>query len=289
LVQEHQAAAAEVSTHVPPSRDYVLGQSAYAARRLEIQDAQFEGPSEQMLDELKLRPSDRVVELGIGPGGFGRRILRRLGKGGVLVGVDYSAGLLEQAQQLLAGCGEARFEPVLADASQPGPWLDGADVVVGRTVLHHIPMAESYLGRLRVALRPGTRVGFIEPEFRALLGRFSVLEAAGRTELAVLRVWAEGISRFYQATGLSPSIGATLAWALEAAGYRDVRGHSLEHPTDATVVENLLMYYDEIAERYQALGIMSPQEIEQQKQQLRALPSGGLPAVWGVFWATALA
>src|SRR5437588_2296727 len=122
-------------------QDYVLGQSADAARRLAIQDAHFAEESERLLDELALRPHDRVVELGCGPGAFSRRILRRLGAGGVLVGVDSSAGLLEQARAALAGAGPARFEAVAADISQLGGWLDGADVVVGRAVLHHLPLA----------------------------------------------------------------------------------------------------------------------------------------------------
>jgi ubiquinone/menaquinone biosynthesis C-methylase UbiE len=271
------------------SPEYVLGQSSSAARRLEIQDAQFAEPSERLLDELKLRPKDRVVELGIGAGGFGRRVLRRLGEGGVLVGVDYSEGLLEQARQSLTGAGAARFEPVLADVSQLGPWLEGADAVVGRTVLHHLPMAEAFLGRLRITLRPGTRIGFIEPEFRALIGRLCVLEASGRPGLQVLRNWAEGISRFYQASGLSPCIGATLEWTLEAAGYREVRVLRSECPTDQTVIDNLLMFYDEIQERYQILGLMSPEEVQWQKQALAQLPASDLPAVWGIYRATAVA
>src|ERR687884_1633819 len=171
-------------------REYVLGQSERAARRLEIQDAHFADLSERLLDELGLRPGDRVVELGCGPGGFSRRILRRLGLGGVLVGVDASEGLLEQARAALAGVGAARFEPVLADIAGLGAWLDGADVVVGRTVLHHIPMVEFLLGRLRAAVRPGTRVGFIEPDFRSPMARLGYLEATGRTEVTPLRVWA---------------------------------------------------------------------------------------------------
>src|ERR1019366_5611128 len=164
--------------------DYVLGQSAGAARRLEIQDAHFGDTSERLLDDLALRPSDRVVELGCGPGGFTRRILRRLGAGGVVVGVDSSEGLLTQAAASLSEPGPARFEAVRGDISQLGPWLDGADVVVGRAVLHHIPMVELMLGRLRAVSRPGTRVGFIEPDFRSPLGRLGFLEATGRPELA---------------------------------------------------------------------------------------------------------
>src|ERR1044072_2752367 len=122
--------------------DYVLGQSPEAALRLAIQDVHFAEPSEALLDELAIRPTDRIVELGCGPGTFSKRIFRRLGAGGVLVGVDASEGLLKQAQSGLPASGEARFEPVLADISQLGAWLQGADVVVGRAVLHHVPLAE---------------------------------------------------------------------------------------------------------------------------------------------------
>jgi ubiquinone/menaquinone biosynthesis C-methylase UbiE len=261
---------------------YVLGQSERAARRLAIQDAHFAEPSEQLLDDLGLRPGDRVVELGCGPGGFSRRILRRLGPGGVLVGVDASAGLLEQAGQALAGAGPARFEPVLADVAGLGPWLGGADVVVARTMLHHIPMVELVLGRLRAAVRPGTRVGFLEPDFRTLLARLGYLEATGRPGLAPLRVWATAINQLYEANRLSPDVGATLAPTLEAAGYRRVRATWREAPTDAAAVENMIMFFEEVRDRLTDLGILTAAEIDEQQRLLRAPPPGPLPAVWGI-------
>src|SRR5205807_10092528 len=119
--------------------------------------------------------------------------------------------------------GAARCEPVLAGVSRCGPWLDGADVVVARTMLHHIPMVEFVLGRLRAAIRPGTRVGFLEPDFRIPLARLAYLEATGRPELAPLSVWAIAINQLYQLNRLSPNVGATLAQTLETAGYRNVR------------------------------------------------------------------
>ena len=163
------------------TQGYVLGESERAARRLAIQDAHFGAVSEQLLDDVAIRPADRVVELGCGPGGFSRRVLRRLGAGGVLVAVDQSEGLLAQASEQLAGIGPARFEPVRADIAELGPWLDGVDVVVGRTVLHHVPMAEFMLGRLRAALRPGTRVGFLEPDFRSPPSSAELDRVRGRT------------------------------------------------------------------------------------------------------------
>ncbi len=264
------------------TQGYVLGQSARAARRLEIQDAHFAEASDQLLDDLALRPNDRVVELGSGPGGFSRRILRRLGAGGVLVGVDSSEGLLAQARALLAGLGPARFEPVLADIAQLGPWLEGADVVVGRAVLHHIPMVELLLGRLRAALRPGTRIGFLEPDFRALLGRLAYLEVTGRPELAPLRVWALAINHLYLGNRISPDVGASLAQTLETAGCRRVRAAWSECRSDAMMVENMLMFYDEVRDRLAEQGILTVAEIEQQQSLLRALSPESLPAAWGL-------
>jgi SAM-dependent methyltransferase len=263
-------------------QDYVLGQSAEAARRLAIQDAHFADESEWLLDELALRPHDRVVELGCGPGGFSRRVLRRLGPGGVLVGVDRTEGLLTQARALLAAeQGPARFEPVLADIAQLGAWLDGADVVVGRTVLHHLPMAEFVLGWLRARLRPGTRVGFLEPDFRTPLVRLGYL-AEGRPELAPLTVWATAINHLYEANRLSPDVGATLGRALELAGYHRVRAGWAECRSDGLMIENMRMFYDEVRERLVGTGVLSAEEIERQQRLLGDLRAEGLPAAWGI-------
>ena len=266
--------------------DYVLGQSERAARRLEIQDLHFADVSEELLDELALKPDERVVEFGCGAGSFSKRILRRLGKGGVLVGVDSGEGLLKQAESSLADLGPARFEPVLADIVKLGDWLDGADVVTARTMLHHIPMVEVVLGQLRAALKPGTRVGFLEPDFRTPLGRLAYVERAGRPELAALRVWAFAINQLYLATRISPDCGATLARTLMMAGYRNVREHWSETRSGLETIENMLMFYDEVRERLHTLGIMTIAEIDEQQRLLRALTGDSLPPAWGIYRVT---
>ncbi len=272
---------------MPEVNGYILGQSERAARRLAIQDATFADVSEKLLDELVLRPNDRVVELGCGAGSFSKRVLRRLGEGGVLVGVDATAGLLDQARAALAVVGLARFEPVQADLAELGPWLDGADVVVARTVLHHVPMAEFVLGRLRARVRPDTRVGFIEPDFRSQLGRLAYLDATGRPGLAPFQVWAIAINTLYQANRISPDVGASLARTLETAGYRKVRAKFSPCPSDERTIENMLMFYDEIRDRLTALGILPAEQVAEQQRLLAAL-KGRLPAVWGSYRVTAV-
>jgi ubiquinone/menaquinone biosynthesis C-methylase UbiE len=271
-----------------PTQEYVLGQSDAAARRLEIQDAHFAEGSEKLLDELRLRPADRVVELGCGAGSFSRRVLRRLGADGVLVGVDASQGLLDQARRLLAECGPARFEPVLGNIDRPAAWLDGVDVVVARTVLHHVPMVENLVGRLLALLRHDARVGFIEPDFRTPLARLAYVEAKGRAELAPLRTWVMAINQLYGAKLLSPAVGATLARAMQLAGYRDVQSSWTECRSDGTMIENMLMFYDEVRGQLQALGLLSSAEVDEQQRLLRALPPDRLPPAWGSFSVSAV-
>jgi SAM-dependent methyltransferase len=269
------------------STGYVLGQSERAARRLEIQDRHFAATSELLLDELALRPTDRVVELGCGPGGLSKRILKRLGAGGVVVGVDSSQGLLDQAAHSTAGHSGGRFEPVLADISKPGKWLEGADVLLGRAVLHHVPMAEYLLGRVRPHLKPGTRVGFIEPDFRSPLAHLAYLEATSRPDLAPLRVWATAINELYLARRISPDVGATLGRTFELAGYRNVRSTWTECGTDSLVIENMVMFYDEVRDTLQTLGILTSSETIEQQSLLQNLKTDAIPPVWGLFRVTA--
>ncbi|HYV36085.1 MAG TPA: methyltransferase [Gemmataceae bacterium] len=268
---------------------YILGQSPTAARRLEIQDGQFAEASEALLDELALAPHDRVVELGCGPGGFSRRILGRLGPAGVLVAVDSSESLLAQARQTLAGVGSAKYEPTLADVADLGPWLAGADVVVGRAVLHHVPMVELMLGRLRAIVRPATRIGFIEPDFRSVLGRLAYMQANGRPELAPLAIWATAINELYLAKRISPDVGASLAQTLKYAGYRNVRSQWSACQPDERMLENMLMFYDEVRERLQALAIMTTAEVDRQMSLLRGLDPATLTPAWANYRVSAMA
>jgi SAM-dependent methyltransferase len=264
---------------------YVLGQSAAAAQRLAMQDAIFAEASEGLLDDLALPPTARVVELGCGPGGFSARVLRRIPQGR-LVAIDSSADLLAHARLSLVG---QRFETIVADVADLGPWLDGADAVVGRAVLHHVPLAEFLLGRLRARLRPGTPVGFIEPDFRSPLAHLAYLEATGRVELEPLRVFATAINHLYAARRISPAVGATLAATLAMAGYTKVRSAWLECSSDERGIDNIVQFYAEVQSRLDELGIMTAEENARQRQLLKGLPMGSLPPAWGVFRVTAQA
>jgi hypothetical protein len=149
-------------------------------------------------------------------------------------------------------------------------------------------MAEFLLGRLKAALAPGTRLGFLEPDFRRPLARIAFAEVK-QPELAPLLVFSKAINDLYAAWRISPAVGASIAPALQEAGYANVQ-HSW-HPfvTDADVLENMQLIYDEVRDTFTALNIITPAQMDEQKKLLGALAVGALPPVWGLHQVTATA
>ena len=147
-------------------------------------------------------------------------------------------------------------------------------------------MAELMLGRLRASVRPGTRIGFIEPDFRGPLGRIGYLEATGQKEMAALRTWAFAINQLYLARRISPDVGASLARTLELAGYRNVNSAWTACPATATTLENMAMFYEEVRDKLAELGILSVEGNDRQRALLASLKPEALPPAWGTYRVT---
>jgi hypothetical protein len=102
-------------------------------------------------------------------------------------------------------------------------------------------------------------------------------------------VWATAINQLYAARRISPAVGATLGVTLGLAGYRDVKATWTDFPSDDTVIENMVMFYDEVHGTLAELGILTAAETDEQQRLLRLLSTNGLPPVWGVHRVTAVA
>ena len=95
------------------------------------------------------------------------------------------------------------------------------------------------------------------------------------------------MNQLYLSRRISPAVGATLGRTMETAGYRSVRSEWFECPTDALVIENMIMCYDEVRDSLQALNIHTGAEVDEQVRLLQGLSGQTLPAVWGAFRVTA--
>jgi SAM-dependent methyltransferase len=114
---------------------------------------------EELAAAARLRPGERVLEVGCG---MGRYTLPLAARGLRMTGIDISPALLER----LRSVADARYwiELVEGDVVNPPEGLArDFDAVIGLFVLHHLHDLSACLDSIRGLVRPGGRVAFLEP------------------------------------------------------------------------------------------------------------------------------
>lgn len=135
------------------------------------------------LDRIGLRPGQRVLEIGPGPGRLLIPAARRLLPGGEVVGLDIQPGMIERLKARAVKAGASNLTTILGDATQANVPPESFDVVFFCTVLGEIPDREAALLQCYAALRPGGTLSiteiFPDPHYqsRAIVKRLA--ESAG--------------------------------------------------------------------------------------------------------------
>jgi len=112
---------------------------------------------QQITTELDLKPGQRILEVGAGPGKFTLPLANR---GMSVVANDLSPVLLERLQQ---AAGE-RVKTLCCDIADIAGMIDEPfDRAIGFFVLHHLRDFEAVFSAIASVMRPGGRVGFCEP------------------------------------------------------------------------------------------------------------------------------
>jgi len=144
-----------------------------------------------ILDRVGIRPGERVLELGPGPGTFTVDAAQRVGPEGRLVVVDIQPEMIAQVERRVRAAGLANVETHVADAYH----LPLDDASVDRafliTVLPEIPDRARALAELRRVLRspepaegkPGGVLSiteeFLDPDYLFACETIRLVEAAG--------------------------------------------------------------------------------------------------------------
>jgi len=114
------------------------------------------------MDGLHLKPGDRVLEVGAGPGYVSLALADRVGPGGLVFAVDRSAEALAHLERLQKERGVRHIRRLVADAAA----LDGADVradaALVTMVLHHADDPTGILRNLHRLLPPHALVVMAE-------------------------------------------------------------------------------------------------------------------------------
>lgn len=118
------------------------------------------GPAdpERIAAKLGVSGADRVLDVACGPGNTARPMLRRLGPGGVIVGLDAAPGMLTQAVRETP---DERASFVLGDAAAL-PFADASfDVVTCLCGLHLMDDPHGIAAGLVRVLAPGGRIALL--------------------------------------------------------------------------------------------------------------------------------
>ncbi len=123
-----------------------------------------------MFDKAGLKPGDRVLDVGCGPGSLTLQAKERAGQAGQVVGIDASPEMIEVAREKAQRAGvqiDFRLEVV---EKLPFP-NDSFDIVLSSLMMHHLPedVKRQALAEIWRVLRPGgclMIVDFKRPESR---------------------------------------------------------------------------------------------------------------------------
>ena len=137
----------------------------------------------RLLDRVGIRPGERVLELGPGPGAFTVEAARRVGPHGRVVAVDIQPHMIAQVKARVRQAGLTNVETHVASAHTlplPSASIDRAFLI---TVLGEIPDPNRALAELHRVLAPDgvLSVGeaFVDPDYPFPAETIHRVEAAG--------------------------------------------------------------------------------------------------------------
>ncbi len=109
----------------------------------------------RVLDRVGIRPGERVLELGSGPGAFTVEAARRTEPGGTLVAVDIQPKMIAAVERKVREAGLTNVETHVAGAYELPLDDESIDRAFLVTVLPEIPDRQRALAELRRVLKPG--------------------------------------------------------------------------------------------------------------------------------------
>jgi ubiquinone/menaquinone biosynthesis C-methylase UbiE len=114
----------------PPDQERIRKRYDFMARSYDVIGQLVAAHRHDAVRALNVQPGERVLDLACGPAVNFRSISEGLGANGLLVGLDYSAGMLKQAQERARRNQWSNIAPALGDGAR----LPFADCVFDRVI-----------------------------------------------------------------------------------------------------------------------------------------------------------
>lgn len=118
--------------------------------------------TERMLDDVRLQPGSRVLDVAAGAGGQSLAAAHRVGASGHVLATDISPALLEHAAVVAAQQGLSQVATLEADGEDLAGIADESfDAAVSRVGLIYFPDQHRALSEIHRVLRPGGRLSSV--------------------------------------------------------------------------------------------------------------------------------
>lgn len=175
---------------------HVMGHQA--ADWLERPEREVEEHTEKLVSELKVRPGDVIADIGAGTGYFTRRLAKKTGPTGTVLGVDIQPEMLDFLTNQMHQAGITNVKPVLGTVTNPKLAANSVDLALMVDVYHEFDFPFEMMEAITRSLKPGGRVVFVEfrgedPEVPIKL-LHKMTEAQVKKEMSALPLrWVETI------------------------------------------------------------------------------------------------
>lgn len=198
---------------------YIHGTSPVEQERLSLLNDLLNASS---LRAMRLRPGDRVLDMGSGLGQLTRAMARQVQPGGSVIGIERDPEQIAEARRRVHEIGESaivelRDGGVHAVPLEPEEW-GSFDVVHARFLLEHVTDPEHVVATMVRAARPGGRI-VLEDDNHELLRLWPAVPRVERLWEAYIATWVE--------MGNDPFIGRRLVSLLNRAGAQPRRADML--------------------------------------------------------------
>lgn len=115
----------------------------------------------RVIETLRVKPGQRVGDIGAGSGLFTRPLARKVGSKGMVYAVDVDAELLKHIDRTAQEQKLTGIRTILAPEDDP-KFPEPVDLIVIIDTLHHIANQPKYLKGLKRYLRRGGRIAIID-------------------------------------------------------------------------------------------------------------------------------
>ena len=237
--------------------------SEEAARRLEVaySSSDIRGQREEVLRRLALKPGERVIDIGSGPGFLCESMAEVVGPTGHVLGVDVSADLIELARKRNSRTWlEYETTNAMALAVRDARF----DAAVHMQVLEYLPDPDCAIREMARVLKPGGRALAVSTDWDGVVWHSDNPEQMRK----VLHAW--------EAHCTDPRLPRTLGARLKAAGFSltSVSGYPIINTRlgEDTYSDGILHLIVDFAKRQQSINL---DELQTWADELRRLSDDG--------------